>query len=80
MTMQPERQDLRLWVLYDHPRDVPDSFIARLHLVTAGGLKPTASYVKSAQLEMVRGQMKGMGLTCLTRDPTDDPCIVETWL
>ena len=67
---------LKCWVVYDHPADLPDYFIARLFVEG----KPTGSFVQGKALELIRMAMLQMGLSCIPRDPSDDPVILETWL
>ena len=69
-------EPLRMWVVYAHPTDYPDSYVARMWL----NEQPTASIVICPTLETMRSQLIEMGLAPITRDPKDDPKIVETWL
>jgi hypothetical protein len=71
---------LLMWTVYDHPTDYPTLFVARCHIVGPDGSKPSDSVITSESLEIVRAMMLEMGLTCLTRDPNDNPKIIETWL
>lgn len=66
---------LPIWTVYDHPRDFPGAFVARLSILD----KPTAKLLHSDTLEGLRAQLPN-GLTCLQRSPSDDPVIVECWL
>ena len=72
MTAEP----LRIWVVYEHPTDYPDSYVARMWL----NEKPSGSVVICPTLGMLRDHLLEMGLTPIDRDPKDDPKIVETWL
>lgn len=65
---------LELWTIYDHPLDFPDQFVARCFL----GDQPTDRYLTADTLEELR-RLLPPGLICFTRDPYDDPAIVETW-
>lgn len=67
---------LSMWVIYDHPTDYPEWFVARQWL----GEEPTGKAVFSNDLEVLRQHMRDRGLGCLTRMPDDDPVIVEVWL
>jgi len=69
-----------MWTVYDHPRDFPKSFVARKFSVTAAGAAATSDVIISPDLTALRELMAVKGLTCLTRHPSDDPVIVETWL
>jgi hypothetical protein len=65
-----------MWVITDHPKDLPNHFVARrwVHGV------PTAEGLVSQHLENLRARMEAMGLVCIPRDECDDPVIVESWL
>ncbi len=66
---------LPMWVVYDHPTDYPDGFIARLWLND----QPQQITVKGKTLTEVR-QGLPPELIPMARSPGDDPCIVEVWL
>lgn len=70
---------LCIWTVYDRPRDYPTSFVARLSVVHGPEPVMTRKVVTGPTLEAVRGQLPA-GLTCLPRNPQDDPVIVECWL
>lgn len=67
---------LSIWTVYENPKDFPGLFVARRWV----GLKPTTDFFAHTELEPVRDFLRGLGLTCLERHPSDDPCILETWL
>ena len=69
---------LEMWVVYDHPKDYPDDYVARMHVVP--GPRATAVALKCRDLENLRGFLRERGKVCIARSPQDDPCIVETWL
>ena len=72
---------LSMWTIYDRPRDYPDGFIARCFVSGQGALHPMATHdVLTGELETIRESMMLCGLTCLTRDPSDHPSVLETWL
>ncbi len=74
------RDSLSMWVLYDHPRDYPDEFVARLWLVAAGGvLVATDDTHTAGTLDGLRAKLP-RGLACVTRRPDDDPKVIEVWL
>jgi hypothetical protein len=66
---------LNIWAIYDHPKDFPDSYVARVFEYD----KPTTTIIKGT-LPRLRKSFRLCGLTCLTRSKDDDPVIVETWL
>jgi len=74
---------LSLWVVYDHPFDMPEHVVARRHQVDANGLAvETPNMIVGDTLEDVREQLPA-GLRMIPpelRDPNDDPNIVEVWL
>lgn len=71
---------LSMWVVYDHPKDYPDWFVARKWNVGAEGEAPTDEVMRHNELDGLRETLDFMGYTCLQREEGDDPCIVETWL
>lgn len=71
--------DVSMWVIYDHPRDMPGYFVARLHRVAAHGARAT-QLLRSEDLDALRDKFIKQGLVCITRAQDDDPVIVETWL
>lgn len=71
---------LSQWVLYDHPADYPDTYIARRWVVATGAYAPTEDIIQSDDLDSLRRLMQGMALSRITRSPEDDPKIIEVWL
>jgi hypothetical protein len=74
---------LRLWTVYDHPKDFPHNYVARMFTVgPRGAMMVTEELVISPSLEGLRTVLvrdKGMS-ACLSRDAGDDPRILETWI
>jgi hypothetical protein len=70
---------LRIWTIYDHPKDQPDQFVARLWLVGDGKLTPTNEMFVADTIEELH-RLLPSGLNMIPRSPDDDPVIVETWL
>jgi len=70
---------LHVWTLYDHPRDHPDAFVARRHVVVGGATAPTPDMFVADSLEELRALLPG-GLVCVPRSALDEPTIVESWL
>jgi len=66
---------ISLWVIYDHPFDFPQAFVARRYVID----RPTADIIQGHTLEAVREKLPA-GLARIERDPKDDPKIVEMWL
>ena len=69
-----------MWTVYDHPRDCPDFFIAREWWIEGGMTRASGRVHTARSLDVIREMMLQKGLTCFTRDPADDPVIIETWL
>jgi len=71
---------LPMWVVYDHPADFPNTYVARQHIIGISGQEATDRTMEADTLESIRAAMVNLGLTCITRSPEDDPVIVEVWL
>jgi hypothetical protein len=69
-------EGLQIWVVYDHPSDFPNNFVARCFINNV----PTASIMVCPDLGKIQDQMVEMGLVKLMPMPGDDPVILETWL
>lgn len=70
---------LHIWTIYDHPKDYPDSYVARLSLVGPGITAVTNAMFTADTLEELR-RLLPLGLTRLPRQERDDPVIVEVWI
>lgn len=68
--------ELGIWTLYDHPRDYPNDFVARLYYLD----QPTDQMMRATDLNTLREYFAFQGLYRLPRAPGDDPNIIETWL
>ena len=71
---------LSIWTIYDHPKDFPNTFVARRHESSRAGSQPTGDCIVSPDLERLREHLIELGLGCIPRSPYDDPNIVESWL
>ena len=68
---------LSMWVVYDHPRDYPNSYVARLWR----GETPTESVIICKDITVLREMLLAeMHLVRLDRMPNDEPQIMEVWL
>ena len=77
----PEGAIMTVWVVYDHPKDYPDAFVARPQFVMAdNSIVPCRAAWINDNLEAIRDALAATGLTCLTRMQGDDPKIMETWI
>lgn len=72
--------DLAVWVVYDHPRDFPDVYVARKHIASVSGNTATEETLVSPDLNVLREALEAKGFVHLSRDPNDDPVILEVWL
>jgi hypothetical protein len=76
-----ERNALNIWVIYDHPKDFPEEYVARLWQVKNGSSPEfTASVIRSKSVERLREIFVNTGLVRIDRYNIDDECILETWL
>lgn len=73
---------LDMWVIYDHPLDFPDGFLARRWFVThdAQLLASPGDVMRSQSIDNLRTLMEQLGKYRIERDETDDPVVVETWI
>ena len=73
--------DLSMFVIYAHPRDFPDDFVIREHIVTRDGRQLAAAKLhgRGMTLEYVRTLLPH-GLKNIGRMHDDDPVIVEVWI
>ena len=68
--------------VYEHPKDIPDSYVARAHVLVHGVKAPYASpaiYIARDTLDAVRAAIPADMLR-ICRQPTDDPTIVEAYI
>lgn len=73
------RESLPMFVVYDHPTDQPEHFVARMWRTLPEPL-PLYFMVRSEKLDTIRSFLDAAGLVHLSRNPDDDPAILETWL
>jgi hypothetical protein len=68
---------LEMWVVYDHPLDFPNVFVARRW----EGVTPTGQVLVNVNLTELRHQIRARGdFIRWTRADDDDPKILEVWL
>jgi hypothetical protein len=72
---------LPIWVIYEKPLDFPNSFVVRRQWATTP-ITFDKDFILAPSLAQARAALcaKVPGLVCIQRDPSDDPCIVESWL
>ncbi len=77
---------LTFWVIYRRPRDYPKGCVLRAQwpmrdgTVVADTIAWFSDYEDDAQSIAALRDILPPGLTCLGRQPNDDPCIVESWV
>lgn len=72
---------LWIWVIYDHPSDFPDMYVARAQRILAdGSLEVDGTAFASPKLEDLRAYMEAKHLVRMARHDEDDPVILETWI
>lgn len=75
------REVLSIWTMYDSPADKPGYFVLRRHVLLNDSTHgPTTEAYCSQDIEPLREMMMQRGLTCMARQPGDEPQIVEIWL
>ena len=70
---------LPVFVVTDHPSDLPDFFVARLNL----SLPETVAMplaIMDRDLDRLRLSLESLGLIRLDRSPGDDPVVLEVWM
>ena len=78
--------DFVLWVVYDKTtRDFPGQHVARMFMASRredGTVYsvPTTAHMVSDDIERIRETMVAHGRFRLSRDPADDPVIMESWV
>lgn len=72
---------LSQWVVYDHPTDYPQCWVARLWTIDPHKVEPSGTVILADTLDAVRAEIavRDPGVVMLTRSPDDDPCIAEVW-
>lgn len=66
---------MEIWVVYDHPQDYPDFYIARKFYSD----RPTHRILKSQSLTEIREILKSKGLRAISEEG-GDPVIIESWI
>lgn len=74
-----DRERIPMWVLYDHPRDVPTMYVARIHY-SLPDPTPSVWALGSPDVEAMRAAFAALGFTKIPRNEGDDPKIMESWL
>lgn len=66
------------YTIYRHPSDFPEFYVVRRWIIDSKGFRPMLAGCLCRTLEEARETIPEW-MFCLTRDPQDDPVIVETW-
>lgn len=77
---QPKYEPRWIWVIYDHPKDLPDFYVARPQFIDRDGVLQLGNGVAHKNLDHLRQLMIDQGRACLPRYPDDDPVIIECWI
>jgi len=77
--LRPKGQVLVIFTIFEPPFESPDHYVVRRFEVRAGETRWTPLFRKGQTLDEVRSLVPP-GLACMTRDPTDAPHIIESWL
>ncbi len=74
-------KEMVIYVVYDHPLDIPEGYVLRRQIITPNGQidRPRGAIISDA-LAPLQQMLHSHGLTCLGRQPADDPVIVESWM
>lgn len=74
-------EGLPIWTIYEKPSDFPEDFVVRRHVSYPGKVVADPNIaMQSRGLENLREILQRQGLTCIGRQPDDEPCIVESWV
>lgn len=74
-----KKQQLPMIVVYKHPADYPNKYVARLWIIGSGAPRATLYMAVADTLEDIRLAIPAW-MNRLPRDDRDDPVIIETWL
>ncbi len=73
------QNSLSLWTIYEKPKDHPDKYVVRRHVIEPGKTYPTGDFALFDTLEEAREYIPE-GCTDIGRYDEDDPVIVESWI
>lgn len=79
LSRNPRGDSMDMWVVFDHPVDYPDVYVARLMIVAPNMVVPTNLVYTADSLGELR-EMIPQGYHCMPRFPNDDPSVIEVWL
>lgn len=73
------RDRLPQFVVYDHPEDFPQGYVARLWLTLPENVA-TAFTMRCVELAPIQDFLESLGMVKLYRSPDDQPHVLETWI
>lgn len=79
-TTQGQDEPLRVWCIYENPRESPGMFVVREWIVLRDREPQPAMVALMAETLEAARKLIPDGLVALARSPGDDPAIVEMWL
>lgn len=71
---------LRIFVIYDSPRDFPGKYVVREQRADRSGVSVAAAPLAVVDTLGEARRAVPPGLFRIVRDPSDDPVIVESWI
>ena len=79
MSVELDRERLPMWVVYNHPSDYPEDYVARIYYSLPA---PAATFmvIRSKSLASLQDFLLSRGAIKFARDPNDDPAILEVWI
>ena len=72
----PMAEGLPAWTVYDHPKDWPSFYVARLFIND----KPRGNFLLFREIEPLRDELERRGLVPMMRAESDPAVIMETWI
>jgi hypothetical protein len=70
---------LVVWVIYEHPSDCPGGYVLRAQYAGRDGLSASRVAWRGNHPDELRAILPP-GVTCLGRNPDDEPQILEVWV
>lgn len=79
--MEDTSNNISFYTIYDHPKDAPEVYACRKWYMEGLGFRPDKDiFMTDTDLENIRKKLSSMGLTPISREPGDDPVIIESWI
>lgn len=80
ITREDAEEPISGWTIYDHPKDFPDSLVARAWYASNGDVMPTDMVLVTNDIDELRSRFAREGRIQFSRHPSDDPVIMEVWI